>query len=81
MSLMKAVDWFWVWNASGAGYGVEVCRVAAWEKREKGYIGLIPDEDGTYLVEPPPVPGKYKHIDDLTPLEREALDLIKVDPN
>lgn len=80
MALMRAEKWFWVWNATADDYGVEIHRIAAWEKREEGYVGLISNKDGTYLIEPPPVPGIYKHIDDLTPNEKAALDLHRVDP-
>lgn len=82
MSLQRAENWFWMFNASDHHYSVDVERVVAWKYSKDGWIGLIsPELHGSVLQEPPPVAGrKYKHFDDLTPLELEALKRKKQDP-
>lgn len=82
MSLQTSDNWFWVLNASEDGYEVDIERVVAWEKSEQGWVGLIsPKLEGPVLKEPPPVAGgTYKHLDDLTPLEIQALEKKSTDP-
>lgn len=82
MGLQKSESWFWVLNASEEGYSVDIERVAAWVKTDKGWQGLIsPPMEGPALQTPPPVVGgTYKHYDDLTPLELQALKNKTIDP-
>lgn len=76
-NVYKSDDWFWVINAydkNVGGYPVEIYRVVLWEKSSEGVIGLIsPELSGNILEAPPPVCGQYKHMDDLSNAERNAL--------
>jgi len=70
-------NWFWVINSYDrdmGGYSIEIHRVILWENYYKGVVGLIsPELSGDFLQTPPPVCGQYKHKDELSDAEKNAL--------
>lgn len=73
--------WYYVWiddPDEDQKYSPIVRRVAVWALTEYGVVGLLSTEEskntsGVCLEEPPPVPGGYKHLSELTKIEKNMI--------
>jgi hypothetical protein len=74
ISIIPAIDWFFVHKNSGVRPKYFVNHLAAWALTDEGEsVGLLPASDpvlkgqtSAKLVEPPPIKGEYIHKDRLT---------------
>lgn len=77
-TIIPAEAWFYVSDPLPSNKEPAVWRLAAWGLTESNrVIGLVPEENRgarpPSLVAVPPVPGAYRHGEDLTPAQRERI--------